>query len=63
MGRIFLFDFYYDIACKYTYYCNNMIRIQRMQTHIKGTGVQLYMLPEYDARGEYIQYLSSLGHK
>ena len=39
---------YYDIACKFNYYCNNMSYMHRMQTPDTGPGVQQYMVPEYD---------------
>ena len=34
-----------------------------METTITGTGVQLYMVPEYEIRAKYPEYLSSRGHK
>ena len=47
-----LFDLYYDFVCKYTYYCNNMRQINRIQTPITGTVFQQYIITEYDIRTE-----------
>ena len=47
-GYQLLFYLYYYIACKYTYYCNNMTVIQIIYTNITGTEVHQCMVPEYN---------------